>query len=94
VSGVDDDTDDNGSNDNASNDNGEKTEEDMFFWAAREVMNWSTKKLGAAAMEDCQSRSFFGAWNKIILKVWGMLGEGDLLPKIASPSICFWLSIP
>jgi hypothetical protein len=85
VSGIDDNTGDNTSDDNASNVDDEETEEDMFLWVAREIMNWLTKKLGMAAMEDRQICSFFGMGKEIILKVWGMLGEGGLRPKNSKP---------
>jgi hypothetical protein len=45
-------------------------------------------------MEEHRFRSFFGAQNEIMLKVWSMLGGGAACtPRIASPSICLGLSI-
>jgi hypothetical protein len=48
-------------------------------------MNRSTKKLGMATMEDRRFRSFFGVQNEVVLKVWGMLGEGGLRPANSKP---------
>ncbi len=56
----------------------------------REIMNQSNKKIGAAAMEDRRFHSFFGARNEIILKVWGMLGEGGLRPETREPKHLLW----
>ena len=53
-------------------------------------MNRSTKKLGTAAMEDRRFRSIFGVRNEIILKVWGMLGEGGLRPEKCKPKHLLW----
>jgi hypothetical protein len=53
-------------------------------------MNQSNKKIGTAAMEECQFRSFFGPWNEIILKVWGMLREGGLHPKNSKLKHLLW----
>jgi hypothetical protein len=41
-------------------------------------------------MEECQFRSFFGAWNEIVLKVWSMLGEGGLRPENSKPKHLLW----
>ncbi len=35
-------------------------------------------------------RSFFGAQNEIMLKVWSMLGEGGLRPKNSEPKHLVW----
>ncbi len=36
-------------------------------------------------MEDRRFRSFFGVQNEVVLKVWGMLGEGGLRPANSKP---------
>jgi hypothetical protein len=41
-------------------------------------------------MEGCQFHSFSGARNEIILKVWGLLGEGTLCPKNSKPKHLLW----
>ena len=48
------------------------------------------QKIGTAAMEECRFRSFFGAWNEMVLKVWSMLGEGGLHPKNSKPKHLLW----
>ncbi len=53
-------------------------------------MNRTNKKIGMAAMEERQFRSFFGAWNEIVLKVWSMLGEGGLHSKNSKPKNLLW----
>jgi hypothetical protein len=53
-------------------------------------MNRSNKKIGKAAMEECQFRSFFDALKEIILKVWGMLGKGGLHPENSKPKHLLW----
>jgi hypothetical protein len=53
-------------------------------------MNRSNKKIGTAAMEECQFRSFFGARNEIVLKAWSMLGEGGLRPENSEPKHLLW----
>jgi hypothetical protein len=78
---------DNVSNDDVKNDKDVETEVDVFFGAAQEIMNQSNKKLGTAAMEDRQFRSFFGTQNEIVLKVWACWGRAACAPRIASPSI-------
>ncbi len=81
---------DNVSNNDASNNGDNETDVDMFFGAAREVMNRSNKKIGTAAMEERQFRSFFSAQKEIVLKVWGMLGEGSLHPENSKPKHLLW----
>ncbi len=60
------------------------------FWAAREIMNQTTKKLGTAAMEDRRFRSFFGARKEIIEMVWNRLREGSLCPEKSKPKHLLW----
>jgi hypothetical protein len=85
-----DDDDDVVSDDDVSDNEDKETDEDVFFWAAREIMNRSNKKIGTAAMEEFRFRSFFGARNEIVLKVWKMLGEGGLRPKNSKPKHLLW----
>ncbi len=40
------------SNNNVSNNKDKETDEDVFFWVAREIMNRSNKTIGTAAMEE------------------------------------------
>jgi hypothetical protein len=53
-------------------------------------MNRSNKKIGMAAMEERRFRIFFGIRKEIVLKVWGMLGEGGLRPKNGKPKHLRW----
>ncbi len=76
--------------DDASNNEDEERDAGVFFWAAWEIMNRLNKKIGTAAMEDQQFRSFFGARNEIVLKLWDMLGEGGLHPKNSKPKHLLW----
>ncbi len=41
-------------------------------------------------MEDRRFRSFFGVRNEIVLKVWGVLGEGGLRPANSKPKHLLW----
>jgi hypothetical protein len=41
-------------------------------------------------MEECRFGSFFGVRNEIILKVWSMLGVGNLHPKNSKPNYLLW----
>jgi hypothetical protein len=86
---TEDDNDDVSDND-ANDDKDEETDADVFFWAAQEIMNWSNKKIGTATMEERQFCSFFGIQKEIILKVWGMLGEGGLHPENSEPKHLLW----
>jgi hypothetical protein len=74
--------------DNASND--DKTEEDLFFWDARYIQNRTSQSVRTAAIEDCCFRGLFGARINIVLKVWGMLGEGGLCPEKSKLKNLLW----
>ncbi len=76
---------DNVSDNDASDNEDKEMDAVVFFWAAWEILNRSNKKIGTVAMEDRWFRSFFGARNEIVLKMWGMLGEGSLCPKNSKP---------
>jgi hypothetical protein len=86
INNVDDDM----SNDDTSDEEDKETDEDVFFGGARKIMNQSNNKIGMATMEECRFRSFFGARNEILLKVWSMLGGGGLGPENSKPKHMLW----
>lgn len=58
----------------------EPTENDVLI-AGRDMMNRSTKKMGAIESEVCRFREMFGVVPKVALKGWQMLTESGLLPE-------------
>ncbi len=79
------------SNNDVSNDKDGEMEADTFFGDAQEIMNLTTLKIGAAAMEDHWFCSFFDTRKEIIKMVWDMLGGGGCLcPKKSKPKHLLW----
>jgi hypothetical protein len=76
--------------DDMSNNKDKEMDADVFFWAARVIMNRSNKNIGTAAMEDRQFRSFFYVRQDINEMVWDILGEGGLHPKKSKPKHLLW----
>jgi hypothetical protein len=95
--GIDNASDDNrsndGSNDNVSKEEDKEIEADVFFHDTRSIMNWTSQKVGMAAMEDCLSVTSL-ACRRISSTCCGTCwGRAACTLRSASPSICFALSI-
>jgi len=77
--------DDDNDGDGTSDDDGGTSDEDVFFCAARDIQNRTSRNAGAAAMEDRRFSELFGTSISIVLQVWHMMDDGGLLPEKTKP---------
>jgi len=61
-----------------------------FFIAAQDIQNRTSRIVGMAEMEDCRFRELFGARMEIVVHLWEMMEEDDLLPKKSKPKHLLW----
>ena len=81
----DDDDDDDGGGDYVS------ALEKEFFRAARDIQNRTSRIVGTAQMEDRRFRELFGARMEIVVHIWVMMEEDDLLPPKSKPKHLLWM---
>ncbi len=67
-----------------------KTLDDVFFRAARDIMNRVRQKVGMAARDDHRFQEHFGMPFEIVRMVCDMLAEVCLLPKKSKPKHLLW----
>ena len=82
VSSDDDDDDDDNDNDDDLH--------DIFFRAARDIQNRTSRNVGTAEMEDRRFRELFGARMDIVVLLWEMMEEDNLLPEKSKPKHLLW----
>jgi len=82
--------DDNDDGDGTSDDDAGTSDEDVFFRAARDIQNRTSRNAGTAAMEDRRFRELFGTSIGIVLQVWHMMDDGGLLPEKTEPKHLLW----
>ena len=63
---------------------------DIFFHAARDIQNRTSRIVGTAEMEDRRFRELFGARMEIVLHLWKMMEEDNLLPEKSKPKHLLW----
>ena len=59
--------------------------DDEFFFAARDIQNRTSRIVGTAEMEDRRFRELFGARMEIVVHLWEMMEEDNLLPEKSKP---------
>ena len=64
--------------------------EKEFFRAARDIQNRTSRIVGTAQMEDRRFRELFGARMEIVVHIWVMMEEDDLLPPKSKPKHLLW----
>jgi hypothetical protein len=79
----------NGNKDDEDN-NTNNNVEDVFFCPAQDIQNQMSPNVRTAAMEDRRFRKLFGVNIGIVLHVWYMMEEDDLLPKKSKPKHLMW----
>ena len=62
----------------------------MYFRAARDIQNRTSRIVGTAAMEERRFRELFGARMEIVVHLWEMMEKGDLLPEKSKPKHLLW----
>jgi hypothetical protein len=81
------------SDDDDDNDNDDDDDDDLhdiFFRAARDIQNRTSRIVGTAEMEDRRFRELFGARMDIVVLLWEMMEEDNLLPKKSKPKHLLW----
>jgi len=63
---------------------------DVFFRAARDIQNRTSRNVGTAEMEDRRFRELFGARVEIVVLLWEMMEEDNLLPEKSKPKHLLW----
>ena len=63
---------------------------DEFFIAARDIQNRTSRIVGTAEMEDCRFCELFGARMEIVVHLWVMMDDNDLLPPKSKPKHLLW----
>ncbi|KAL3776405.1 hypothetical protein ACHAW5_001412, partial [Stephanodiscus triporus] len=64
--------------------------DDEFFSAARDIQNWMSRIVGTAEMEDRRFQELFGARMEIVVHLWEMMEEDNLLPEKSKPKHLLW----
>ena len=64
--------------------------EEEFFIAARDIQNRTSRIVGTAQMEDRRFRELFGARMEIVVHIWVMMEDDDLLPPKSKPKHLLW----
>ena len=65
--------------------------EKEFFRAARDIQNRTSRIVGTAKMEDCRFCELLRACMEIVIHIWVMMEEDDLLPKKSKPKHLLWM---
>ena len=65
--------------------------EKEFFIAARDIQNRTSRIVGTAQMEDRRFRELFRACMEIVVHLWVMMDDDDLLPKKSKPKHLLWM---
>lgn len=81
--------DDDNSSDNEVDDVSATNRDDVFFRAARDIQNRTSRIVGTAAMEERRFRELFGARMEIVVHLWEIWRRAISSPRRASQSICF-----
>ena len=82
--------DDDDSSDNEVDDVSATNLNDVFFRVAWDIQNRTSRIVGSAEMEDRRSRKLFGACMEIVVHLWEMMEEDNLLPKKSKPKHLLW----
>jgi hypothetical protein len=64
--------------------------DDVFFHAARNIQNRTSRIVGTAEMEERHFCKLFGACMEIVIHLWEMIEKGDLLPEKSKPKHLLW----
>lgn len=64
--------------------------ENEFFLAARDIQNRMSRNVGTAQMEDRRFRELYGARMEIVVHLWVMMDDDDLLPPKSKPKHLLW----
>ena len=59
--------------------------DNVFFRAARDIQNRTSRIVGTAKMEERCFRELFGARMEIVVHLWEMMEKGDILPEKSKP---------
>ncbi len=81
------------SDDDVSDNEDEEMDEDVFFWPAQEIMNRSNKKWGQPPWRNADSAASLARGIRSYSRCGACWGRVTCAPRIASPSICFGISI-
>ena len=82
--------DDDDSSDDKGDDVSDTNLNDVYSCAARDIQNRTSRIVGSAKMEDRRFRELFGARMDIVVHLWEMMEENNLLPKKSKPKHLLW----